>query len=56
MSNLTHCNNLITKLKAEVLPNPILFFLESQQIIENIKIKSEIFLKNVNIVSHNISV
>lgn len=55
VSNLTHCNTLISKLKAEVLPNPIIFLLESQQIIENIKTKSEIFLKNVELVSHNIS-
>lgn len=55
VSNLTHCNTLILKLKAEVLPNQIIFLLESQLIIENIKTKSEIFLKNVKLVSHNIS-
>jgi len=55
VTNLTHCNTLILKLKAEVLPNQIIFLLESQLIIENIKTNSEIFLKNVKLVSHNIS-
>lgn len=54
VSNLTHCNIIISKLKTEALPNPITFLLESQQIIERIKTKSEIFLQSVKLVSQNI--
>lgn len=55
VSNLVHCNTIATKLKTETLPNPITVILESQQIIERIKLKSEIFLKNAKLVAQNIS-
>lgn len=47
-SNLTHCNTIISRLKTESLPHPIKFLLESQQIIEYIKIKCELFSKMSN--------
>lgn len=55
MSYLTQCNIIILKLKTEALPNPITFLLESQQIIEKIKTKSEIFLQNVILVAQKMS-
>lgn len=54
-SNLTHCHTIISKLKTEALPNPITFLLDSQQIIESLKTKCELFLHNVKLVSQNIS-
>lgn len=54
-SELINCNTLISKLKSEALPNPITFLLESQQVIESLKTKCELFLQNVELVSQNIS-
>lgn len=44
----------MTKIKSDPTPNPIIFFLESQGIINIIKSKCELFLKTSNIVSQNI--
>jgi len=55
VSNLNECNNLLSKLKEDTLPNPIMFILESQQVINRIKLKSECFLKNAKVVLDNLS-
>jgi len=54
-ADLTECGIVLSKLKTEVLPNPIKFILESVQIISRIKSKSKDFLKNANIVLEQFS-
>jgi hypothetical protein len=51
----TECGTILSKLKIEALPNPIIFILESVQIISRIKSKSEEFLKNAYIVLQQFS-
>ncbi|KAL4118977.1 hypothetical protein QTP88_011855 [Uroleucon formosanum] len=41
VSNFNEGNTLLSKLKEDTLPNPIMFMLESQQVINRIKLKSE---------------
>lgn len=36
VSNLTHCDTILSTLKTEAFPNPITFLLEGQQVIESI--------------------
>ncbi|KAL4120005.1 hypothetical protein QTP88_012753 [Uroleucon formosanum] len=54
-AELTECSIVLSKLKTEVLPNPIKFILDSVQIISRIKSKSKVFLKNANIVLEKFS-
>ncbi|KAL4120565.1 hypothetical protein QTP88_013235 [Uroleucon formosanum] len=55
VSNLNECNTLLSKLKEDTLPNPIMFMLESQQVINKIKLKSECSLKNAKVVLDSLS-
>ncbi|KAL4091808.1 hypothetical protein QTP88_026437 [Uroleucon formosanum] len=55
VSNLNECNTLLSKFKEDTLPNPIMFMLESQQVINRIKLKSECFLKNAKDLLDNLS-
>ncbi|KAL4112340.1 hypothetical protein QTP88_016149 [Uroleucon formosanum] len=54
-ADLTECGIVLSKLKTEVLPNPIKFILDSVQIISRIKSKSKVFFKNANIVLEKFS-
>lgn len=54
-SDLTECGVVLSKLKTENLPNPIIFLLESVQIIKRLKSKSKEFLKNSNVVLEQFS-
>lgn len=53
--DLTEIGTVLSKIKTETLPNPIIFILESVQIINRIKFKSKEFLKNSNIVLEQFS-
>ncbi|KAL4152659.1 hypothetical protein QTP88_000492 [Uroleucon formosanum] len=55
VSNLVECRALLTKLKSYSTPNPIIFLLESQHIINNINSKCELFLRSSKTISQNIS-
>lgn len=56
LADLTECSTIFCKLKTEALPNPIIFILESVQIISKIlNSKSKEFLKNSNIVLEQFS-
>lgn len=54
-ADLTECSIVLSKLKTEALPNPIIFILKSVQIIIRIKSKSKEFLKNAIIVLEQFS-
>ncbi|CAI6371974.1 unnamed protein product [Macrosiphum euphorbiae] len=55
VSNLIECNTLLSKLKEDILPNPIIFMLESRQVINRIKLKSESFLQKSKVVLDNLT-
>lgn len=55
ISGLNESNYLLTKVKTEILSNPIICLIESEQIISTIKSKSEMFLKNAKFVLDNLS-
>ncbi|KAL4083444.1 hypothetical protein QTP88_028760 [Uroleucon formosanum] len=54
-ADLTECGIVLSKLKTEVLPNPIKFILDSVQIISRIESMTKVFLKNANIVLEKFS-
>lgn len=49
VKELTLCGIILTKLKSYTLPNPIIFILESVQVINQIKSSCDIFLEDGNI-------
>jgi len=53
--NLVECRALLTKLKSDSTPNPIIFLLESQHIISNIISKCELLLRTSKIISQHVS-
>lgn len=55
VADLSECAIILSKLKSESIPNPIIFLLESIQIISRIKSNSKEFLKNANILSEQFS-
>lgn len=55
VSGLVECRELLTKLKSDSTPNPIVFLLESQNIISSINSKCELLLKTSKIISEHIS-
>ncbi|KAL4118970.1 hypothetical protein QTP88_011848 [Uroleucon formosanum] len=55
VADLSECGIILSKLKSESIPNPIIFLLESIQIISRIKSNSKEFLKNANILSEQFS-
>nr|XP_047138366.1 uncharacterized protein LOC124814591 [Hydra vulgaris] len=55
ISNLVECKVILKKMKTDPSPNPIVFLLESWQIINNIYSKCELFLKTSGVISNNIS-
>lgn len=55
MADLVECKALLTKLKSDSTPNPIVFLLESEHIISNLNSKCELFLKTSKMVSEHVS-
>lgn len=55
VADLSECGIILSKLKSESIPNPIIFLMESIQIISRIKSNSKEFLKNANILSEQFS-
>ncbi|XP_065673449.1 uncharacterized protein LOC136090585 [Hydra vulgaris] len=55
VTDLSECGTILSKLKSERVPNPVIFLLESIQVISRIKSSSKEFLKNANILSEQIS-
>lgn len=55
VADLSECVTILSKLKSEVLPNPVIFLLKSIQVISQIKSSSKEFLKNAKILSEQFS-
>ncbi|XP_065663260.1 uncharacterized protein LOC136085767 [Hydra vulgaris] len=55
VTDLSECGTILSKLKSETFPNPVIILLESIQVISRIKSSSKEFLKNANFLSEQIS-